>query len=304
MSGPISLDALRMFDSAARHLSFKLAAEEQGVTPTAVSHRIAALEKQIGVSLFDRGTRQIALNADGAALHLATRRAFPILEEAIERIERRTIRSAAIISVTSAFAAHWLIPRIDRFAQRFPGHGLSIRAGETLANLAAGEADIAIRYGGDAGGPNGTVLGRDRFVALASPLYWQAVGEKRSALRLLRFDWHRSDHAAPDWAAFNAQERLFETMPASLHFSDESSAFAALLSGQGVMLGSDRLAASYLRDGSLIRAFDGALPGFYYRLVSADRLSPAARAAQQWLIEEWNSQPEPAATQIGNAGEL
>ena len=114
------LSALRAFEAAARHGSFKRAASELAVTPTAVSHQIRALEEHVGIVLFERRTRQVVLTDAGARLYPVLRDGFDAFAQGIERLTRRRRRTQVTISATIAFTARWLVPRLAAFRALHP----------------------------------------------------------------------------------------------------------------------------------------------------------------------------------------
>src|SRR6516225_8888343 len=113
---------LRAFDAAARHLSFRKAAAELGVTPTAISHQIRLLERYCGCALFRRRPRPISLTHAGARL-------FPAIRAGLE-----------------AFASRWLVPRLPIWRKLHPDAPLEVIGTDSVLNLRAGDADVAIRY--------------------------------------------------------------------------------------------------------------------------------------------------------------
>ena len=297
----VKLDSLRIFHVAALHLSFKRAAEELALTPTAVSHRIASLEEQLGMPLFHRATRQVSLTNEGLSLFQATARAFPILSDAIDEISKYAAPSTVVLSATTAFAQHWLIPRVGQFSKIHPDIILSIRADNGVANVAAGEADIAIRYGAIVPQKNLHLLklGSDHFVPACSPAYWTAVQTGQEKLRLIHYHWQRKDKEVPNWGGYGApldahaiKVQNDETTIANaenIYLSDEISAVSTALAGQGIALLSDWLIHDHLANASLIRPYDERLAGFDYHLVMRDEASRSARALKDWLISQFKA---------------
>ena len=141
-----SLDALQVFESAARLGSFKAAATELSVTPTAVSHRIRALEEALGCALFHRQVRAITLTPEGEQLQAGVSRGLQEIAACVDRI-RHPVRQTVTVSMTPEFAAQWLVPRLARFQAQHPDIALHVHASYETADLDAGVADLAIRYG-------------------------------------------------------------------------------------------------------------------------------------------------------------
>jgi len=111
----LPLSALRAFEAAARLGSFKAAAKELAVTPTAVSHQIRALEEQTGLALFERQVRKVLLTDIGAQLYPVLREGFDAFESTLDRLMRARTRATVCISATSAFTVKWLVPRMADF---------------------------------------------------------------------------------------------------------------------------------------------------------------------------------------------
>src|SRR5690242_188535 len=137
---------LRAFEAAARHLSFKKAAAELGVTPTAVSHQVRLLEEYCGKALFRRRPRPLSLTAAGARLFPVVRDGLETFATAIVAIRRKDDRQALRVTTTNAFAARWLVPRLPRWRKLYPNEPLEIIGTDSVLDLSGGDTDVAIRY--------------------------------------------------------------------------------------------------------------------------------------------------------------
>lgn len=142
-----SLVALRAFEAAARHLSFKRAAAELHVTATAISHHVRLLEETIGVRLFERRPRRVVMTAEAQVLYPVLRDGFDSFAATIERVGRKHGRVPVTLSATMAFTAKWLVPRMAAFRSTCSGIDLNVLATDEPVDLEAGVADLAIRYG-------------------------------------------------------------------------------------------------------------------------------------------------------------
>src|SRR6516165_7942493 len=140
------LTELRAFEAAARHMSFKTAANELGVTPTAVSHQIRLLEQYCGRTLFRRRPRPVSLTEAGARLFPVVRDGLEAFATALGKIRRKDDRQTLRITTTNAFAARWLVPRLPHWSKQRPGAPLDIVGTDGVLDLLAGDADVAIRY--------------------------------------------------------------------------------------------------------------------------------------------------------------
>src|SRR3546814_17171219 len=124
------MSSLRAFEAAARHGSFKHAAIELAVTPTAISHQVRALEEYLGGRLFDRRTRQVVLTADAQPLYVVLREGFDSFADAVDHLTASRKRAAVTISATTAFTAKWLVPRVSRFQAMHPDVDLRLHASD------------------------------------------------------------------------------------------------------------------------------------------------------------------------------
>lgn len=139
------LNALRAFEVSARHLNFRAAADEIGVTQGAVAQQVRHLEDVLGVALFERLPRGLALTADGFAYFADVRRALNLIGDATDRLAKR--RANVTISTTPSFASRWLIPRLASFGDEHPGVDLRVIADSQFATFQGDGVDLAIRYG-------------------------------------------------------------------------------------------------------------------------------------------------------------
>lgn len=263
------LGTLRAFEAAARHLSFKEAAGELGLTPTAISHQVRLLEDYCGERLFRRRPRPLALSEAGARLFPAIRDGFDGFASALSSFTGKA--ESLRVTTTSAFASRWLVPRLGLWRAMHPGVALSIIGVDRVVKLDAGEADLAIRYARAAPpGPSHEIF-RDRFFPVCSPKLLAKGAPVRSAADLQRyplihFDWFASDPTAPNWERWFAtapgDERARRESPIALSFREELHAIEAVLAGQGIALCSDVIVADDLASGALVRAVDVALPGY------------------------------------------
>ena len=280
------LSSLRAFEAAARHGSFKQAAAELGVTPTAVSHQIRFLEEYTGLALFERQVRKVVLTEAGAELYPVLRDGFNAFETTLRRLGAPQPARPVTISATNAFMAHWLAPRIADFRRRHPDIDLELHASDQPVELGADQADLAIRYGrGPYPGMVSEPLFADHFAPLASPLLRDA-DPADAKVPLIAFHWSREHPLNPTWPAWFAAAGLpWRARPGQLRFSDESHAIQAALAGQGIALLSLELLAGELHAGRLVRLPGPALPGHTYSLLcsAGHAPEPQVAAAQAWL---------------------
>lgn len=290
------LATLRAFEAAARHLSFQAAAAELFVTPTAISHQIKLLEDVVGAPLFRRRPRPLALTEVGVLLYPVFRDGFDRFAAALDRVRAVHHGRPLIVSTTSAFAAKWLMPRLDAFQALPDGFALEIDASERPVDLHAGEIDVAIRY--QRLPPRDlavTPLIQDHYLPVASPALLARCGpvarpSDLARLPLIHFRWKTSDPHAPTWARWVAEARGIDPAAAALdvergqRFSDSVLAIDAALAGQGAVLASDVDVAADLAAGRLVPLTGVALASLTYFLLV---LPGHPRRAQAETLATW-----------------
>ncbi|MFS7241537.1 LysR substrate-binding domain-containing protein [Serratia proteamaculans] len=264
------LGALRAFDAVARLQSFKLAAEEIGVSPTAISHQIRLLEGLLEVSVFERTPRKVELTADGKVLQQATAQAFALLQAAAEKIGERQRPRVLTLTATTAMISHWLVPRLPALMRQFPNIDLRLHADDGIVDLRNRQIDVALRYGAEPGAQlTPRLLYQDSFVLVASPQLTLKTPEDLLQATLIHTDGRRVPQPAPDWQHWRS-----EFGPAALQidagprFTDEAHAIQAAIAGQGVAIVSQLMVQHALNTGLLVAPFNMALPGAAHYFVS------------------------------------
>ena len=165
-----SLDFLRGFEAAGRRLSFTLAAEELFLTQSALSRQVKALEDALGVALFERRHRALALTQAGEAFHRNVTAQLREIALAAESVRGQKRDPGLTVSTTVSFAALWLIPRLASFRAAQPAVEVYVSANDRMVDLGRGDVDVAVRYLADAGAPPGSArLFGERLLPVASP---------------------------------------------------------------------------------------------------------------------------------------
>src|SRR6202163_886751 len=165
-----SLNGLRAFEAAARHLSFTNAASELNVTQTAISHQIRRLEQELGIRLFVRQNRALALTPEAKDYLPGVRAAFNDLRLATDRLLRRDNDHVLTVSTLASLAAKWLLPRLTAFQEAHPGIDVRITPCTGLVDFKSGDVDAAIRYGrGNWPGVRADWLMADQLFRVCSP---------------------------------------------------------------------------------------------------------------------------------------
>ena len=289
------LDALVAFESAARHLSFTRAANEIALTQSAVSRQIQTLEERLGVALFRRMHRAIALTDEGRTLQLAVVDALVRLDRATRDIRQAERIKAVIVTTTAGFAGLWLIPRLSAFVAAHPGVDVRITTSYELVNLERDAVDVAIRYRPiDVELPAGsmTLFGETVFPVCSPKLRASKVAPLREPADLARhillnMEGDNSEQLL-DWNLWLHALGVADLKPAGmLRFSSYDQIIQAAIAGQGVALGRMPLLERQLAERQLVAPFRKSLvsPRGYCVIVStrsADR--PEVRAFVDWLV--------------------
>lgn len=290
----LPLNALRAFESAARHLSFTRAADELSVTPGAISQHIRLLEETIGAPLFKR-------EAKGLVMTDLARASAPTLREGFERLMdgsallREPPRKRQIaISVAPSFASKWLMPRMDDFHREQPDIEVWISADMEAVDLADGKVDLAVRYGpGGYAGCVTTLLMTETVLPVCAPRLLEGAHPIRTPADLVHHPLLHDvsgdeDPGRPDWAMWLKARKVRHPDPRrGSRFNQSSLLIEAALAGRGVALAKRSLAQADLASGRLVAPFpDGSeAVGFAYHVVlPRDRpSSPSAVAFTDWL---------------------
>lgn len=284
------LSALRAFEAAARHQSFRQAAAELSVTPTAISHQIRQLEALLGVALFERQVRMVVLTAAGKALFPVLRDGFDAFANAIAPLLQPRKRRTLTVSATPAFVARRLVPYVADFHTQHSDLDLRLHASTTPVDFSTQQIDAAIRYGrGHYPGLHSECLLNTQYAPLCSPRLGLRKPADLKRHPLLHYAWQASLPNPPDWPAWAQKAGLDTTdFHHGVTFSDETHAMTAAITGQGVALLNTLLVADELAQGTLVQPFGPSLDGFAYYLVYPQTTmpDPALEALQSWLREK------------------
>lgn len=294
------LGALHAFEAAARHLSFKAAAEELHVTPGAVSQQIKQLEDRLATPLFARRARGIELTEAGRLLLMPTQQAFRLLADGVARVRGRDSANILTVSLLPSFAALWFVPRLGRFRARHPEIDVRISATPKLAELDRDDVDVVIRYGlGNYPGLHVEHLLADDLFPVCSPKLLEGPVRLREPADLARHTLIH-DELRQEWDLWlraAGMEGIIDTSRGP-SFSLWELAFQAAIAGQGVALGRSTLVAEYLRTGVLVKPFTiSSHSQFgYYFVCQPERLKERKIAAlRAWLRDEVDEVAEAAA---------
>jgi len=258
-----SLDFLRGFEAAGRRLSFTLAAEEIFVTQSALSRQIKALEDALGVVLFERKHRALALTPAGAAFHRAVADTLATIAAAADVARGKAAPQGVTLSTTVSFASLWIIPRLSRFRDAHPDVEVYVSADDRVVDIARGNVDVVVRYLPDANAPAGALrLFGERMMPVASPKLIRRRGTPLARPGdlarhvLLHLDDPEGRVPWLDWASWLASNGAPGLKPAgALRFTLYDQVVQAAVGGQGVALGRIPMIAAHLRDGRLVAPF-------------------------------------------------
>ena len=289
MFARLPLTALRTFESAGRLASFRAAAQELSVTPTAVSHQIRGLEQWLGGVLFERLGRGVRLSEAGEQLRRSLHSALLEIDHSLAALRPQAGEQCISLSTMPAFAALWLIPRLGRFYKRHPGIRVRIETSNELVDLQRDASiDLVIRCGlGEYPELYQLALLEEHFAAYAAP---QLLESLSFDAELIGVGWESPLSGLPSWQSW--AEQANEPWAASAtcrDYPDEHYALQAAISGQGLALASSVLVSDSLANGLLCPyREDIRLPGARYLAlcVPGRERQPAVRALLDWLQEE------------------
>jgi LysR family glycine cleavage system transcriptional activator len=284
------LTTLPSFEAAARLLSFSRAAEELHVTHGAVSRAIKHLEDQLGVQLFERGTRSVRLSAVGEPYARAVREILDQLETATAAATARYSGSTLNVSTSDGFAGRWLVPRLYRFHRAHAELDVRVSTTGKLTNFLADGIDVAIRYGGgDYPGLTSEFLTGEEVFPVCSPKLLEGEHPLREPDDLRH---HTLIHDAfpIGWAAWLASACARGVDPKSgIAFDSATFAMEAAAQGEGVALGRSMLVTADLAAGRLVRPFSHALksPSSFYLVYPPQAIRQRkVKAFRDWLLAE------------------
>lgn len=297
MTRAIPLNALRAFEASARHLSFTRAGEELCVTQAAVSHQVKALEARLGIRLFRRLPRGLAITDEGLALLSPVGEAFGRIGAALDRFEGGRLREVLTVGVVGSFAVGWLLPRLQAFHDAHPFVDLRLLTNNNRVDLAGEGLDYAVRFGDGAWhGAEAVRLLDAPMTPLCAPDLAVRLAEPRDLLRerLLR------SYRASDWPRWFAAAGIEAGDVRGPMFDSSWVMVQAALRGAGVALAPAAMFEDELTSGRLTRPFDVAVQAGDYWLT---RLKTRAETTAMTAFREWlcdaAAQAESGAAQRG-----
>jgi LysR family transcriptional regulator, glycine cleavage system transcriptional activator len=284
----VPLSFLRIFEAAGRTGSFRAAAAELNLTPSAVSHAIRKLEQVLGIALFDRDTRNVRLSYEGEALMRHVSRAFDELRRGMEVVSTRGPRLLRLHCAPS-FAAQWLTPRLAGFMKHHPGVELRLAAGTDYTRFTSDEFDADIVYGPPR--VEGLVvvpLGEETITPMCAPELAETI---TAPADLLNHVLIQTDSKQIQWSDWFTANGLIAPPPNGSRFDRSFLAIAVATQGLGVALESTRLAERELASGRLVMPLERtSIPVRYvgHNLVFPRhvRQRQPLRTFAEWLLAE------------------
>ena len=284
----LPLNALRVFDAAARHMNFVKAAKELCLTQGAVSKQIQNLEQRLGVTLFIRGPRSLRFTEAGDLLAAHTSRMFTDLNAVAERLGGKRSRQTLKIAVARSFAARVMARHIQEFCAQFPWVDLYIDGQRHMADLLRGEADAAIRVG-DGKWPDLKVesLGEEFLTPVCSPRLLQRNGPLDTPDDLRRFTLlHYAEQR--QWSLW--LEKVGATgvdLAKGIRFSETIMMLEAAEAGQGIAIARMSLVQDELSSNRLVRPFNTTVAdthSYYFCATERSLERPMVKAFRGWLL--------------------
>jgi LysR family transcriptional regulator, glycine cleavage system transcriptional activator len=308
----LSLDLLKGFEAAARHLSFTHAARELSLTQSAVSREIKTLEEQLGQPLFTRVNRGLRLTDAGQGLHRAVGEALKLIDEATDRLAMSGGAETLAVTTSAALASTWLVPKLPRFIRSHPELDVRSVAADQRLDLERERLDLAIRWAPTGSSvPGGEPLFDVRMFPVCSPTlardHARPLNSPADLAHHVLLDLETVTARGPwsDWGPWLEAMKLGDLKPGgTLHFSHYDQVVQAAIDGSGVAMGRNPHSARHLRDGLLVAPFgrEAALGrGTYFVLIpprSAER--PVVKEFVAWLRDEVRQDVEADAEREGS----
>src|SRR6202161_4607915 len=293
-----SLNGLRAFEAAARHLSFTNAATELNVTQTAISHQIRRLEEELGIRLVVPQNRALALTPQAKDYLPGVRAAFNDLRLATDRLLRKDNDHVLTVSTLASLAAKWLLPRLSAFQEQHPGIDVRITTSTSLVDFKSGDVDVAIRFGrGPWPGVGANWLMADKLFPVCTPALLPGDKPLRCPEDLAdRTLLHSSSGYDDDWRLWLTAAGVAPdiSQPPGLTFDLIFMTVQAAIDGIGVAMGRTSYVEADIAKGRLVVPFKIALhadAGFYLVSPQAKADPPKLSAFRQWLIASVQNKP-------------
>lgn len=294
--GRLPLKSLAVFEAAARHGTFSAAAGELAMTQAGVSQHISQLEADLGIALFDRKHRGVALTSAGAQFHLSVEQGLRTLADGVTSVRRLGGERTFDILTDFGFAAWWLMPRIAALSELMPEVEIRLVTTQSEIDASSADFDLGVLFGRGAwAGCTSRLLFREEVYPVCSPAY---LGDRKlplspgdiAGMRLL----HLRSNSPQRWFDWDEWFAGIGAQPPGRHqelvFNNYQIVLQAVLLGQGVGIGWTPLIDDLVANGSLVRLSDVPLSsdrGYHIvRPVRANATNPLADTIAAWLVGE------------------
>jgi len=283
------LSALKAFEAAARHMSFRAAADELNVTHSAVSHQVKSLEEFLDVALFLRGGRAVKLTEEGRLLFPVLRDAFDNISAGTDLLRRRRVSGSLTLQVYVTLAVKWLLPRLHDFANRNPEIQIALSTSYTGWEFSREEGDAGIIFARQRHAElHYTHLGRAKWFPVCAPGLLEGDPPLKSPADVLRhrlFQVYPARNAWSDWLGEVGQGSTGPEL-AGPYFDNYLLALEAAASGEGLSLATRVFVEQDLRDGRLVAPFKQTAEtsgGWYFVCSKERRHEPRIAKVREWL---------------------
>ena len=257
-----NLNQIKAFEAAARHLSFKQAANELFVSDAAVGHQIKALEEALGVKLFNRLTRRVELTRAGAAYYPRLKASLDEIEAATQDIHAEQTGGTIKITAAPFYTNRLVLPRLQEFRDQNPGLDVKITFEDEVVDFATSDIDAGLRYGdGNWPGLKAQFLHGDMISPVCSPSYLEGRKLPLEPEDISRMLLGIGGHGDTDWRDwFDATGFELKDLTNIIEYPNRARMFDLALSGNGAVLGDLQLISSDLEKGNLVRLHPLAIP--------------------------------------------
>jgi LysR family glycine cleavage system transcriptional activator len=287
-----NLAALRAFEAAARHENFSRAAEEIHLTHGAISHQIRALEEDLGVQLFHRNGKRIAITPEGQRFATIVRRSLQDIAAAAAELKSSAKVKRLTISALPSFAARWLAMRLGKFIDRNPDVEVTLQSSAHMVDLNRGDVDVGIRFGSRSGsypGVSQEFLMGDYYYPVVSPRF-RGGNLPKTPDDLEEDMLLRSDDRDEPWDLWLAEAGIdLHVPPGGLVFTDSSMLIRSVADGNGIGMARHVIAIQEIAAGELVRLFDLAVPcpqAYYLAYTQQGISKPQVQAFRDWMLAE------------------
>lgn len=284
------LNPLRMFEAAARHVSFTQAAAELGVSQAAVSRQVAVLENWLKVPLFERLHSELRLTETGARYLESIRGTFDVIDAATRDARVARGKGTLQIRACATFARYWLVPRLPRFTAAYPEIAVNLTTTVLPTTFEGTTLDAAIRFGrGDWSGLSTIKVISDALAPVCNPHMPEGAEALYRATDVASFRVLQSRHRRSDWVDWCAFTGVRLSPAKTITLESSAQIYQAAREGVGIAMGQIRLLDEQLSAGELLMPIDDVLErplGYHFTMPSHARPNASLRAFRDWLLDE------------------